>query len=60
MQRITWAPNCADHVLVLEFATALPALQWDPVTILPTPLDGPLSVTLDADDSPRFYRLRKP
>jgi hypothetical protein len=57
--QIAWATNFADHTL--EFTTSLPAVaSWSSVTNAVTNSGDRVSVTLDADASHRFYRLRKP
>jgi hypothetical protein len=56
--QITWATNFANHVL--EYATSLQAAGWSTVTNAAVTIGDRLSVTVDTDDSKRFYRLRKP
>jgi hypothetical protein len=55
---ITWATNFADHVL--EYATNFPAAGWSTVTNAVATNGKHVSVTVDTDASPRFFRLRKP
>ena len=56
--RITWPTNVVTYVL--ECATNLPAAAWITVTNQVTTNASRLSVTVQADGSQRFYRLRQP
>jgi len=56
---ISWAATATGFVL--ESAGALsPATPWQSVTNVPVSGNGQLTVTLDANNSARFYRLKKP
>jgi hypothetical protein len=54
---ISWATNFTNHVL--ECAAILPSTDWRSVTNAVTDSGDRLSVIVDANAAPGFYRLRK-
>ncbi len=55
---LSWPVEATDYVL--EAATSLPALSWDPVDISPAVGATEHSVQLPVTDAAKFFRLRKP
>ena len=56
--QIAWATNFTGYLL--ESTALLPAVDWSIVTNSVTTNGDRLSITVDTEPSPRFYRLRKP
>jgi len=56
--QIAWATNFADHAL--EYASRLPANRWRTVTNTAAIIGNRVVVTVEAVDSSRFFRLRRP
>jgi hypothetical protein len=56
---ISWPVAPAGNCFALEWTAALPATSWTPVGSAPVLSNGRYSVTVNATESSRFYRLVK-
>ena len=56
--RLAWPTNAADFHL--EAAASLPPGGWTPVTNTPVVEGGRVTVTLEMQGAPQFFRLHKP